>query len=57
MWNLIFKKRKQTNELIYKTETVTDLEHEVMVTMGEGWGRDTVRELGLTCTHCYILNG
>ena len=29
-------KRNDTNELIYKTET--DLENELMVTMGEEWG-------------------
>ena len=28
-----------TNELIYKTET--DSENDLIVTMGEGWGRDS----------------
>ena len=27
-----------TNELIYKTGTLTDLENELMVTRGKGWG-------------------
>ena len=33
MWNL---KKNDTNELIYKTETLTDLENELMVTRGKG---------------------
>ena len=33
MWNL---KKYDTNELIYKTETLTDLEDELMVTRGKG---------------------
>ena len=33
-WNLK-KKKEDTNELIYKTETFTGIENEVMVTKGE----------------------
>ena len=29
-------KKNDTNELIYKTETLTDLENELMVTRGKG---------------------
>ena len=35
MWYL---KRNDTNELIYKTETDSDLENELMLPRGEGWG-------------------
>ena len=35
MWNL---KKNDTNELIYKTETLTDKENKLMVTKGERWG-------------------
>ena len=31
----ILKKKEDTNELIYKTETFTGIENEVMVTKGE----------------------
>ena len=37
MWNLI---KKNTTELIYKTEIDADLENEPLVTGGEGPGRD-----------------
>ena len=41
MWNLKY----DTNELIYKTERLADIENKFMVTKGErGWGRD---KLGL----------
>ena len=37
VWNL----KNGTNELIYKTERVTDVENKLMVTKGESrWGRD-----------------
>ena len=29
--------KNDTNELIYKTETDSDLENELMVTRGKGW--------------------
>ena len=32
MWNL---KENDTNELIYKTETLSDIENKLMVTKGE----------------------
>ena len=41
MWYL---KRNDTNELIYKTETDSDLENELMLPRGEGWGEGMVRE-------------
>ena len=34
MYNL----KNDTNELIYKTETDSDLEKEFMAARGEGWG-------------------
>ena len=34
MWNLK-KKKKDTNELIYKTNRLTDIENKLMVTKGE----------------------
>ena len=34
------KKKNDTNELIYKTDRLTDLENELMVIRGEG-GRDS----------------
>ena len=38
MWNL--KKKKDTNELIYKTEVDSEtLENKYMITKGEGMGR------------------
>ena len=33
---------------------LTDLENELMVGRREEWGERIVRELGITCTHCYI---
>ena len=47
-------KINDTNELIYKTETDSDLENELMVTSGEGWGGGIDGSLGLTYTHNYI---
>ena len=41
MWNL---RRNNTNELIYKTETFTDLKNKLKVTMREQWGQGIVRE-------------
>ena len=40
-------KKNDTNELIYKTETDSDLENELMVTRGGGWGGGIVREFGI----------
>ena len=49
--------RKDTNELIYKNKTYrnrfTDVENELMVTRGEGWGKE-IGSLERMCTHCYI---
>ena len=36
MWNL--KKKNDTNELIYKTETDTDFKNKLVVTKGERLG-------------------
>ena len=33
MWNLIY----DTNELIYETETDSDIENRLVVAKGEGW--------------------
>ena len=41
MWNL----RKGTNELIYKTNRVTDVENTLMVTRGQG-GNDKLGDWG-----------
>ena len=32
---------------------LTDLENELMVSRREELGESIVRELGITCTHCY----
>ena len=45
MWNL--KKKKDTNELIYKTEIELHIEDKLVVT--RGWG-EKIRRLGLTYT-------
>ena len=45
------KKKKDTNELIYKTET--DLEN-LQLQAGKGGREGQIGSLGLTCTHCYI---
>ena len=50
MWNL----KKGTNELINKTEIVTDVENKLMVTRGGGEGVGQIGRLGLTYTHYYI---
>ena len=39
--------KNDTNELIYKTETDSDLENELMVTRGKGWRGGIVREFGI----------
>ena len=46
---LIFRiANKRTNELIYKTGTVTDLENKLMVIRGKGWvRRDIDLEYGI----------
>jgi hypothetical protein len=33
-----------TNELIYKTEIVTDVENKLMIYKRERWGRDKLRD-------------
>ena len=49
MWNLKY----DTNELIYQTETLMDIENKLMVTKGEkGVGKN--RSLGLADTNYYI---
>ena len=48
-------KRNNTNELIYKTERLTNLENELITirgTRGERWGEGIVREFG---TDMYTL--
>ena len=35
-WN----QKKDTNELIYRTNRLTDIENKFTVSMGERWGRD-----------------
>ena len=50
MWQV---KRNDTNELIYETDTDSNLKNKFMVTRGNG----LLRSVGLTGTHCYILNG
>ena len=44
------------NELIYKTESFTDLENELTVTEGKGGRKGQLRSLGSICTHCYIYS-
>ena len=44
MWNL---KKNDTNELIYKTETDSDLENELMVSRGKGGEGRTDWESGI----------
>ena len=39
--------KNDTNELIYKTETDSDLENELMVTRGKGWGGGTDWQFGI----------
>ena len=46
-------RRCVTNKLIYKAETDSDLENELIV-VDEKDRRRIVRELGWTGTHCYI---
>ena len=47
--------RNDTNNLIYKTETDTDLQNKLMVVRErEGWGMEQLGTLGRSCTHCYI---
>ena len=49
MWNL----KNNTNELIYETETDSDIENKFMVIKGEG-GMGKIRSMGLTDTNYYI---
>ena len=46
----ILKKKKDTNEVIYKTERLTDLETELIVARVKG----QLGSLAWTCTHCDI---
>ena len=45
--------KKMINELIYKTNSLADIENKFMVNKGEG-GINEIRSLGLTYTHNYI---
>ena len=40
-------KRNNTNEAIYKTERLIDLENELMIARGQEWGEEVARELGI----------
>ena len=53
MWNL--KKKKSTNELIYKTERITDFENKLMVTKGETWEEKTNQESRINKYTIYTL--
>ena len=53
MWNL--NKKKDTNELIYKTET--ESQREQIYGNGGGWGEEQLGSLGWTGTYCCIQNG
>ena len=53
MWNL--KKKKSTNELIYKTERITDFENKLMVTKGETWEEKTNQDSGINKYTIYTL--
>ena len=50
MWNVKY----DPNEVIYKTETDSDIENKLMVTKGERGGGGKTGSLGLTDTHYYI---
>ena len=52
MWNL---KRNDTDELILKTEILTDLENKLA--KWEEWGKGWSGSVGWICTHWIILNG
>ena len=47
-------KKNDTNKLIYKTETLTDLENKLMITRGKGMRRE---KLGIWdwCEHSIIF--
>ena len=49
--------KNDTNELIYKTERLTELENEFMVTRGKREGERELGSLGFTYTHCCNKNG
>ena len=51
MWNLILK--NNTNELICKTERLTNIENKLMVTKGETWQGGINQELGMN-THTLL---
>ena len=50
VWNL---KRKNTNELIYKTETDSKTREPTYSCQGERWGKGYLGSLGPTHTHWY----
>ena len=53
MWNL--KKKKDTNELIYKIETDSQtLKTNLWLPKGKSGGEGKIRSLGLTDMHYYI---
>ena len=49
MWNL---KRNDTDEVILKTEILTELENKLA--KWEEWGKGWSGSLGSTCIHCSI---
>ena len=49
------KKKNDTNELIYKTETLTDLENKVMAARRKGWGGGIDWEFGTDNVHTAIF--
>ena len=49
------KKKKDTNELIYKTEADSQLQRtNLWLPVGKGCGEGQIGSLGLTCTYWYI---
>ena len=49
--------KKKPNELIYKTETLTELANELMVIREEGWREDIVRECEVDMYTLLYLKG
>ena len=54
IWYHLYVKSENTNELLYKTETDSDTEDNIMVSEGEGGREEYTRSLGLSDTHHYV---
>ena len=55
IWLICGVQRNDTNDLIYKTETLIDEETSLRLQNGEGLGGRDIKDLGVTYTHSLYI--